>query len=85
MLLLCAGTLKVQAGIFYVDRNHPSASDTNSGSEVLPWKTIVHAARVAGAGDTVLIKAGIYEDGDVIVANSGAPGQEIVFTAYPVH
>jgi len=85
MLLIGAGTSQVQAGTFYVDRNHPNASDTNSGSEALPWKTIVHAARAARAGDTVLIKAGIYEDGDVIVANSGLPGQEIVFTTYPGH
>jgi len=75
----------VHASTFYVDRHHPAANDTNMGTEAFPWKTIVYAAEVARAGDTVLIKAGIYEDGDVIVANSGAPGQEIVFAAYPGH
>lgn len=79
-ILACAAA---PADTYYVDREHPAASDNNPGIEDLPWKTIIHAAEVAQAGDTVLIKAGIYADGDVVVANSGAPGQEIVFSAYP--
>ena len=70
---------------YFVDRNHPAANDGNSGSENLPWRTIRHAARQARAGDTVLIKAGIYADGDVVVYNSGTKDQEIVFAAYPGH
>jgi len=83
LLYICA--FNVHAGTFYVDRNHPVASDTNAGGEAFPWKSIVHAAEVARAGDTVLIKAGIYQDGDVTVANSGAPGREIIFADYQGH
>ena len=78
-------TASVQAGTFIVDNGHPEANDTNAGTEAFPWKTIVHAAQIAGAGDTVLIKKGTYQDGDVWVENSGAPGREIVFMAYPGH
>jgi hypothetical protein len=82
-VLLGTCVMNVQADTFYVDRNHPGADDSNAGTEEFPWRTIVHAAEVAGAGDTVLIKAGIYQDGDVEVMHSGAPGQELVFAAYP--
>jgi hypothetical protein len=71
------------AAVYYVDRDHPTAANTNPGSQTAPWKTIVHAASVAAAGDTVLIRAGIYEDGDVVIANSGAPGEPIEFRAHP--
>ena len=84
-VIIATGSANVSADTFYVDRNHPSAHDSNPGTEGLPWRTIVHAAEVAGAGDTVWIKAGLYEDGDVEVANSGIRGQELVFSAYPGH
>jgi hypothetical protein len=73
-----------QAGTYYVDRLHAFASDTNPGSEALPWLTIQHAADTLLAGDTVLVKAGTYPE-QVTVTSAGAPGQEIVFAAYPGH
>ncbi|MGD8589678.1 MAG: hypothetical protein PVG22_12700 [Chromatiales bacterium] len=82
-VLLLLGICDVQAENYYVDREHSLANDNNPGSEELPWKTLVYAAKVAGAGDTVWVKAGIYTDGDVVVGHSGAPGQELVFAAYP--
>lgn len=85
LFLFIAGVCNVYAGTYYVDRDHPAANDSNAGTEDFPWETIVHAADVADAGDTVFIKAGIYADGDVVVANSGVAGEEIVFTAYPGH
>ena len=83
MVLL--GACNVQATTYFVDREHPAANNSNPGSEELPWKTLVYAAEIAGAGDTVWVKAGIYADGDVVVAHSGTPGQELVFAAYPGH
>ncbi|MGI9308251.1 MAG: choice-of-anchor Q domain-containing protein, partial [Gammaproteobacteria bacterium] len=68
---------------FYVDRNHPQASDTNPGTEDEPWQTMVHAAETVSAGETVYVKAGVYNEGDVEFANSGTAGSEIVFAAYP--
>ncbi len=85
LILALLAVCNVQAAIYYVDREHPLANDSNPGSEELPWKTLVYAAKVAGAGDTVWVKAGIYADGDVVVGHSGTLGKEIVFAAYPGH
>jgi len=46
-----------------VDQHHPRASDENAGTGESPWKTINHAAAVLQAGDTVLVKEGIYNVG----------------------
>ncbi|MEM7143098.1 MAG: S-layer homology domain-containing protein [Actinomycetota bacterium] len=62
----------------FVDQNHPSASDSNPGTESLPWRTIVHAAEAAQTGDVVYVKAGVYDDGRIEPRTSG-----VIFTAYP--
>jgi hypothetical protein len=67
---------------YYVDKNHSVASDTNTGTENQPWLSIQKAANVAVAGDTVYIKAGVYNE-KVTVQNSGRPGIPITFMAYP--
>jgi len=67
---------------YYVDNAHPQASDNNPGTEALPWKTIQHAAGVAVAGDTVLIKSGVYPE-RVAPAHSGSQGKRITFQALP--
>ncbi|MCJ7662282.1 MAG: hypothetical protein MUO67_24310, partial [Anaerolineales bacterium] len=50
------------SNIYYVDQSHPQASDTNPGTETLPWFTIQHAADVLIAGETVIIKPGFYAE-----------------------
>jgi len=72
------------AATYYVDRNHAMASDSNPGTETLPWLTIQHAADTLVAGDTVYVKAGTYPE-QVTVTRSGAAGAEIVFAVYPGH
>ncbi|MGH8605351.1 MAG: fibronectin type III domain-containing protein, partial [Gammaproteobacteria bacterium] len=67
---------------YYVDTNHPSASDSNQGTETLPWKTIQKAANTLVAGDTVYIKQGTYT-GLVSPARSGSAGALITYSAYP--
>jgi hypothetical protein len=68
---------------YYVDQNHPQASDDNPGSLDLPFLTIQHAANIMVAGDTTYIRAGIYYEH----VYSTRPGNEIdgniVFAAYP--
>jgi uncharacterized protein (TIGR03437 family) len=53
-----AGTVVKGAGTtYYVS---PSGSDSNSGSETLPFRTIQKAADVVSPGDTVIVKDGTY-------------------------
>ena len=73
----------LQAATYYVDRNHPSASDSNPGTLNSPWKTIQHAAESAVAGDTVFIRAGIYDEWIYFDHSGNATNGHIVFTAYP--
>ena len=66
--------------VYYVDTNHPQASDSNPGSESLPWKTITRANAV-NAGDTVYIKAGVY-DTTIAPDHSGTATAPITFRNY---
>jgi len=68
----------ILAKSYYVDKNHSSASDSNTGTQALPWITIQHAAETIVAGDTVFIRKGIYHE-QVFTENDGdatapAPG-----------
>ena len=73
------------AGTYYVDRSHSQASDSNSGTAALPWKTIHKAAATLIAGDTVYVKAGTYTGTDILPKNSGALNKYITYSAYPGH
>jgi parallel beta-helix repeat protein len=85
IIFLLNGSLN--AATYYVDQNHPSASDSNSGTEIQPWLTPQKAGDTAVAGDTVYFKTGTYYTiGDQIilyVKNSGSSGSPITFKAYP--
>ena len=48
------------AGTHYLDQAHPGASDQGPGTEDHPWQTLAYACQVAGTGDTVYIKEGVY-------------------------
>ena len=45
------------AAEYYVS---PSGNDASAGSSLVPWRTLQHAANVARAGDTVIIRNGVY-------------------------
>ncbi|CAG0927107.1 hypothetical protein TFLX_00355 [Thermoflexales bacterium] len=79
--LVVPASARPAAATYYVDRNHPQASDSNPGTEPLPWLTIQHAAQVATAGDTMLIKPGVYPGG-ITVETSGTAGEPITFRAH---
>ena len=59
-----------------------NCSDTGSGTQTQPFCTIIKAATVAAAGQTVLISTGTYS-GTVSVAKSGTAGSPIVFQPAP--
>ena len=81
VFLLCTPNIG-QATTYYVNQNHPSASNTNPGTENLPWLTISHAAETMIPGDIVYIKAGTYQE-RVVPQNSGSVDNYIVYAAYP--
>lgn len=56
-------------------------SDSNPGTRELPFQTISKAARVAAAGDLVLIHAGIYYE-EVKPSNSGEQDKYITYQNY---
>jgi len=67
---------------FFVNRNHAQADDGNPGSEALPWRTIQHAADVANPGDTIIVRAGTYDE-RVELNRAGAAENKITFIASP--
>ncbi len=61
----------------------PNGNDANSGTASSPFRTIQHAAGIAAAGDTVLVRQGTYNE-LVAPASSGNASQGYVtISAYP--
>jgi hypothetical protein len=60
----------------------PTGNDSNPGTMDQPWGTIQKAADTLMPGDTVYIRAGTYHE-RVVPQNSGEPGKEITYAAYP--
>jgi len=59
-----------------------TGSDGSSGSQAYPWLTVARAALAVNPGDTVLIKAGLYNE-IVSIERSGTPSSWINFRAAP--
>lgn len=66
------------AATFYVATN---GKDTNPGTLTKPFLTINKAAKLAKAGDTVLVRSGIYKE-RVVPSYSGRLGAYISFQPY---
>lgn len=63
---------------YYVNKNHPSASNSNAGTSAsLPWLTLAKATATVAAGDTVHI-AGFYRE-TMTLATSGSSGSPIIW------
>jgi parallel beta-helix repeat protein len=67
------------AAIYYVSK---TGSDTNTGTEASPWRTIRKASKTLAPGDTVYIREGIYRE-RVVPRTSGKLGKFITYAAYP--
>ncbi len=63
---------------FYVSLQ---GNDSNPGIESQPWRTLQHAANSVKAGNTVIVSAGIYDDGRATVRASGTADSPICFRA----
>ena len=81
LIFTLAIPLQAQAIDYYVDQNHPSANDQNSGTMDRPWKTITKANQTLVAGDTVYIKAGTYNS-YIAPNNSGTSSNRITYRNY---
>ncbi|TYA91237.1 right-handed parallel beta-helix repeat-containing protein, partial [Seonamhaeicola marinus] len=77
--LLLLFSLNMFAKDIYVAKN---GDDSNPGTMESPYLTISKAASVAVAGDIVYIREGTYEE-TLTPANSGTPGNPIIFQSYP--
>lgn len=60
-----------------------SGKDTNLGTITSPWRTLQHAANSVKAGDTVYVRAGVYNEIVSIPASGSASGGYITFSSYP--
>ena len=80
-LILCivASVAIGEARVYHVSLD---GDDENSGAFSEPVGTIQRAADLARAGDTVLVRAGIYREA-VVMRFSGEPGRPIVLENYP--
>jgi Protein of unknown function (DUF1565) len=60
----------------------PDGDDGQPGTKAAPLRTIQKAADVARAGDTVLVRAGVYKE-HVFLRHSGEPERPIAFRNFP--
>jgi hypothetical protein len=70
--------------IYYVS---PTGSDGNSGSQKNPWANVEYAARKSKPGDTIFVRGGTYQEGEVwlrrVHGHCGAQGKLLTIKAYP--
>jgi pectin methylesterase-like acyl-CoA thioesterase len=78
--VLAGMVVQVRAAPYVVDRAAPVATDTNPGTEQMPFKTVQHAADVVKPGDTVYVMAGKYDE-RIKVKISGTEGKPVAFVA----
>ena len=76
--LLC---LNAWAATFYVSTN---GSDSNSGTQSAPFRTIQKAANVATAGSTVVVLPGSYSETVNLTASGSASAGKIKFQGFDV-
>jgi parallel beta-helix repeat protein len=69
----------VYAATYYVST---TGNDSNPGTLSQPWKTVGKAIPVVSAGDTVYVRAGIYQE-NLAFTRSGTASSPIKISAYP--
>ncbi len=66
---------------YYVDVNHPNASDDNEGTRDAPFLTVNKAASMVKAGEKVMIMPGTYRECVVPVHGGNSPDKMIIYEA----
>jgi hypothetical protein len=77
-----------------VDCEHPAADDANAGTAEAPLRTIQRGAELAGPGERVLVKAGVYREcvrpvrggtgPEAMAGFEAAPGERVIITGAEV-
>lgn len=67
-------------GTFYIS---PTGNDSNPGTELLPWKSLAMAGSEVMAGDTIILRGGIYNERLVIKNSGNESAGPIIFKNYP--
>lgn len=80
LTVLFALTWPAAAATLVVDQTNAKASDEAAGAADAPLKTIAKGLALAKPGDTVLVKAGRYDE-TVAIAKSGEDGKPLVLQA----
>ncbi|MCG8699851.1 MAG: DUF1565 domain-containing protein, partial [Bacteroidales bacterium] len=70
---------------YYVDQRHVNASDSNSGSRLLPFRTIGPAIKAVKAGERVLVHRGIYREAIELEQGGSAPDKMIMIESAKGH
>ncbi len=84
LIWLCVMVPSVsEAATYYVDKHHPSASNSNAGTSTsAPWLTIGKCVSTMVAGDTCQIRAGTYLE-YLTISTSGTAVNRITYRNYP--
>lgn len=69
----------VSAAVYHVA---PDGDDSHPGTLGQPLRTVQRAVDLARAGDTILVRAGVYREA-VVLSESGEEGRPIVLKNYP--
>lgn len=78
--MLAAGCATAPAATYVVDQ--AEGDDAAAGSEAAPWQTVGKGVEALKAGDTLMIKAGVYRE-FVLVKAMGTAAAPIVIKAAP--
>lgn len=89
MVLALAVSKESAARDWYVNINHPNASDSGAGTETQPFLTLSAGIAAAEAGDNVIVRPGRYSDHNATwysvftPARSGEPNRPITIKSDP--
>src|SRR6476619_4878241 len=78
--LSCVASVNSPAVTNYVAT---TGNDTNVGTLAAPWRTVQKAANTVAAGDTVLVRGGVYNERVTVNVSGTAAAGYVSFRSYP--
>jgi hypothetical protein len=94
LILLLLNVNLIFSNIYYVDKDHLNANDSNDGSENFPFSAIQHGVNQLAAGDTLYVKKSIIpyfepyrcpgmNNAGVTINLIGTNEEQIIISGYP--